>query len=575
MLAFLVAAVLGAAGLVSDQSGLYALSGLALLAFVSLIAWHRRVDRRRGHMAALADMNRIALARLARRWSEIPERPPIYPVDPGHPYAQDLDVVGHASLLHLLDDAGTHMGAGTLIRWLLGPAPPAVTVARSEAVGELAPRLDFREELGLRAGVAGERIDPAPLVAWAESRGWLTERRGLLWAARIAPLLLLLCLLSQWLGLQPYPLWLVAVLGNAWLASRLVPRAIGTIRLVSGLTDTLAGYVQALDLLDTTSFQSSRLRALQQAVRFSGSTAAAELRSLQRLTTVAQPTTSLPYLLIELSTLWNVHVLAALERWQARRGGDVRRWLAVLGEAEALSSLARLAHDNPDWAFASIDASRDSFVASNLAHPLLPSNVRVANDVRVGPPGTLLLVTGSNMSGKSTLLRAIGANAVLAQAGGPVCAARLALPPVALWTSMRVQDSLEHGVSHFMAELQRLKQVVDAAPSPRSDAKDTPRLLYLLDEILQGTNTAERQIAARRVIRLLLHRHAIGAVSTHDLTLAASPDLTPFVDAVHLSESVGDGESGPAMTFDYQLRPGIARSTNALRLMEMVGLPDD
>jgi len=182
-------------------------------------------------------------------------------------------------------------------------------------------------------------------------------------------------------------------------------------------------------------------------------------------------------------------------------------------------------------------------------------------------------VTGSNMSGKSTLLRAIGVNAVLAGAGGPVCAGGLRLPPVALWTSVRVQDSLERGVSFFMAELQRLKLVVDAARLRRE--LGGPRVLYLLDEILQGTNTVERQIAARRIIAFLVATGAIGAVSTHDLALADAPELAASVRPVHFTDTVGDGLSRPLMSFDYRLRPGVATTTNALRLMELVGLDLD
>lgn len=174
------------------------------------------------------------------------------------------------------------------------------------------------------------------------------------------------------------------------------------------------------------------------------------------------------------------------------------------------------------------------------------------------------------MSGKSTLLRSIGVNAVLAGAGGPVCAAALRLPPVALWTSVRVQDSLERGVSYFMAELQRLKLVVDAAD--RRAAEGGAPVLYLLDEILQGTNTAERQIAARQIIGHLVRRGAIGAVSTHDLALADAPELAGSAGAVHFRDTIGDGASGPTMSFDYTLRPGVATTTNALRLMELVGL---
>jgi DNA mismatch repair ATPase MutS len=276
------------------------------------------------------------------------------------------------------------------------------------------------------------------------------------------------------------------------------------------------------------------------------------------------------YPLIELTTLWNVHVLHLLEGWQTRSGSRARGWLAALGEAEALAALATLAHDHPDWVFPEIDPAAPSLSARGLGHPLLPDEVRVDNDVELGPAGSFLLVTGSNMSGKSTLLRSIGVNVVLASAGGPVCAAAFRAPPLSLWTSMRVQDSLEHGVSYFMAELQRLKAVVDGVRATATAGERVP--LYLLDEILQGTNTAERQIAARRIIAELVRLGALGAVSTHDLTLAAAPELAAVSRPVHFTESFAETEAGPVMTFDYRMRPGLATSSNALRVMQIVGL---
>jgi DNA mismatch repair ATPase MutS len=189
--------------------------------------------------------------------------------------------------------------------------------------------------------------------------------------------------------------------------------------------------------------------------------------------------------------------------------------------------------------------------------------------VEVGPPGTCLLVTGSNMSGKSTLLRAVGVNAVLAQAGGPVCARRLAMPPLAPFTSMRVQDSLEEGVSYFMAALRRLKRLVSEAEGA---AAGGPPLLYLLDEILQGTNTAERQVAVRRIVAHLLELPALGAITTHDLELASAPELAGRCRAVHFTEGVTAEGEGVRLSFDYKLRPGVATSRNALKLLQLVGL---
>jgi DNA mismatch repair ATPase MutS len=226
---------------------------------------------------------------------------------------------------------------------------------------------------------------------------------------------------------------------------------------------------------------------------------------------------------------------------------------------------------NPGWALPEVVDARTDTVkqirASNLGHPLIPDDRRVGNDVEVGPPGTVLLITGSNMSGKSTLLRAIGVNAVLAQAGGPVCAAALRVPAADLETSIRVQDSLEHGLSYFMAALARLKGVLD-----RARHRDDGRIvLYLLDEILQGTNTGERAIAVRGVARHLLKAGAIGAMTTHDLGLAAEEPLNTAGRLAHFTELVD--EHG-AMTFDYRLRPGLATSRNALRLMRFIGIEE-
>jgi DNA mismatch repair ATPase MutS len=263
-------------------------------------------------------------------------------------------------------------------------------------------------------------------------------------------------------------------------------------------------------------------------------------------------------------------VLWLLERWQRDAGPRARVWLAALGQIEALAAIATLLFDNPRWVFPTL-WDQPVLSAHDLGHPLLPQHVRVGNDVTLGPPGDFLLITGSNMSGKSTLLRSIGVNAVLAQAGGPVCAAEMQLGSLSLATSMRVQDSLEQGVSYFMAELQRLKLIVELAEQVRAEGSRT--LLFLLDEILHGTNTTERQIAARLIIRHLLDQGATGAVSTHDLALADAPDLANNSTTVHFTEQFTRGSNGLAMHFDYKLRPGVATSTNALKLMEMIGLP--
>ncbi|MBO0684386.1 MAG: DNA mismatch repair protein MutS [Candidatus Dormibacteraeota bacterium] len=542
-------------------------AALLLVVFGWLVWHHAGLERRRREALLRQRINDEALARLGRRWNTLPHRlqPP---ADPAHPYAQDLDLFGRASLLHLLDCTTGPMGSGTLAGWLLAPADPGVVEGRQAGVRELASLLELREELQVRGRSrdAGQTPDPEPFLAWCEDAPWLRHRPALLWAARLSPLLLWASLVAWLVRLAPVPLWpvfLVANLGIGLLAAEATQRVLARVVEHKGALDQ---YGEQLGLLAGAGFSAPDLERLRSAAAAGGVSSDRLLRRLDRIVGFAVPPGSVAWLALQALFLWNVHVLWALERWQALAGGRARTWLQALGELEALASLAGLAHAHPSWAFPELDPDAEGLVAEAIGHPLLPPAVRIDNDVSLGPPGTFLLVTGSNMSGKSTLLRSIGVNSVLAAAGAPVCARRLRLPPVRLWTSMRVADSLEEGVSQFLAEVRRLKQIVDAASEPGA------RLLYLLDEVLRGTNTAERQVAARRVIAHLAGRGTLGCVSTHDLTVADTPRLAAVARPVHLKESITARDGRPAMSFDYRLRPGLATSTNALRLMEAMGL---
>ena len=548
--------------------------GILLLAlFVGLAIYHNRLGRRRRRATVLAEINAEGLARIGRDWAALPA-PSAVELPPDHPFAADLDLVGRASLLHLVDTTSTPMGEQTLAGWLLSPAIAQGALGaveeRQAAVAELAPRLELRQELTARGRLAAsERRDPEPLLRWAEGPRWLAHRPWLVALAWVGPLLLAGLIVAQLTGVVTAPWWLLVFFANL-LLSQLLARPANAIALaVNAQHWAMLGYAGQIALVAEAPAPGRALARLQAALGAGGEAAPALLRRLGRIAAFPLPPVSPLYLPLQALCFWDIHVLAAMERWQAVAGPHVRQWLARLGEVEALAALAGLAHDNPDWAFPRIDAEADELRATELGHPLLAAGERVENDVTVGPPGTFLLVTGSNMSGKSTLLRAIGVNTVLAGAGAPVCANSFSLPPVSLWTSVRVQDSLERGVSFFMAELQRLKLIVAAARATGDGAG--PRVLYLLDEMLQGTNTAERQIAARRIIVELVNQGAIGAVSTHDLALAEAPELSARARAVHFTDLVGDGVTGPLMSFDYRLRPGVATTTNALRLMQLVG----
>ncbi|HLZ24398.1 MAG TPA: hypothetical protein VKQ30_19965 [Ktedonobacterales bacterium] len=548
---------------------------VALLLGVAFVAAFRRqgeLDHQHNRFADLYRINDEGPARIARDWSALPLRQPPTP-STGSQYAADLDLLGHASLQHLLNTATTPAGQAVLERWLLDPADPDTVRQRQAAVAELAPNVDFRDELTLFGRLSG-MTQPAyeRFLAWAEREPWLLKRTALIWISRALPVCTVAALVASFASLTSYPIWIGFVIVNVLVTQSAGKEAERIIDMVAERQAVFLPYAGLFARIAAARFDAPLLQRIQRDLASGDLDADVEMRRLGRIMQFGDLRLAVFFPLLQAFLLWNFHTLWLLENWQRTAGPHVRRWLETLAELEAIGALATLAFDNPEWAFPDISESEPSiFVASDLGHPLLPPGLRVGNDITIGPPGTFLFVTGSNMSGKSTLLRAIGLNIVLAQAGGPVCATALRLPPVALATSMRISDSLEYGVSYFLAELRRLKDVVDDAKAARADGQRVP--LFLLDEILHGTNTNERQIAARRIIRHLLALGATGAVSTHDLTLGDSPDLKAVSQQVHFTEDFSRGPDGPAMHFDYRLRPGIATSTNALKLMEIVGLP--
>jgi hypothetical protein len=363
------------------------------------------------------------------------------------------------------------------------------------------------------------------------------------------------------------PWWIFTLAASFTLASMHRKRIHALMDAASGGQERFGRYAALLALFLETEAEAPILRTLKERVSSGPHSAPAELRRLGRLVGWADVRFSgMAHAPLQALLAWDLHVLGVLERWKRRVGPRVRMWLEGLGEMEGLLALAALSADHPDWCFPVITSAGESVVqASALGHPLLPPSTCVCNDVEVGPPGSFLFVTGSNMSGKSTLLRAIGINSVLAQAGAPVCAREMTLSPLAVQTSMRTADSLSEGVSQYMAELRRIQRVVGRA-------RETDGVLYLLDEPLQGTNEAERRVANRTILGHLLQAGAIGAVATHDLQLDGTPRLEKAARAVHLEGQVREGETGPLLTFDYRLRPGRATSTNALALLRAVGL---
>ncbi len=548
----------------------------AIVLFVVLVALSSRARARVVRLADLIAINEEGVFRVRREWSALEHRH-WNAVPVSHPYAEDLDVFGSASLVQLFPALSVAPGRTTMASWLLAASAPAELTLRQQAVAELKDKADWRDELVLhtrRINIDAERLQA--LQNWAEQHDRLEDGRWINRLAMALPVTAAILAIARALGLVTHAYWLMPLALGALLTMRFRRALKLALAQVQGQRNVLRGYAGVAQTISDSHFDSALLQQTHRQLGGDDAGAARQMRSLETLADCADVRLSpMLHFFVQALTLWDFHVVHLLNVWKRTAGAHIAPWMEALGAVESLAALATLAHDNPDWVFPNIGTEKPAKLeATALGHPLLAASGRVANDVVLGPPGTLLFVTGSNMAGKSTLLRAIGLNVVLAQAGSVVCALKMRCAPVSLYTSMRVQDSLERGVSYFMAELERLKLIVDAADA--THRASGPTLLYLLDEILHGTNSAERAIAARHVLAHLIAVGAIGAVTTHDLQLADNDVLVRAAQHVHFREDFARTPDGrPSMHFDYQLRPGKATSSNALKLLELVGLATD
>jgi hypothetical protein len=568
-----VLVALGAVGLVGASVwgplGAAAWWGVAgaVVVFAALVIVHGRVLSGAERAAAGVRFHERGLARMDDAWSALPSTGVRFAAE-DHPYTDDLDVFGPSSLFQRLDRTETRFGEERLAKLLTAACDPVDldgVRARQAAVKDLAARVVFRERFSAAGAIAAEdKPDPAPFLAWAEGAMPFEGRKAWAIVAWILPAFVLAGAIASEVAGAPFWAWALPLALEVAVLSATSRYTAPIAGAISAREGAFARFGEMLALLAAEPFEAPLLREAQARLRASGAEATTEMARLQRhLSFLEARNNEVWRFFIGPVLLWDIHWVGALEGWRLRAGRHVRPWLEAIGEIEAVASLAGLAFECPEYAFPEL-SNAPIFEAAALGHPLIAPKKRVCNDVALRGPGTALVITGSNMSGKSTLLRAIGVNAVLALAGGPVCAKRLVLGPVRVAASMRVRDSLAEGVSRFYAEVRKLKGVIERARALR-----VPATLFLLDEVLHGTNSRERLIGARAIVHELIARGAMGGVSTHDLALGDLEEALPgAVKNVHFEEQV----EGDTMTFDYRLREGVVHSSNALRIMRMVGI---
>lgn len=530
---------------------------LPLGTFAALVLWHALVlnaqDRRRHARAWHAR----GLARLSDQWQGQGDDGRLW-LD-ASPLAADLDLCGEGSLFQLLNTAQTDIGAATLAAWLDAPASADDIARRQEAVRELREAAAFREALAVVG--AGTAVSHAgALVRWASgtSHGFTMGHARL---AAGAALVSAAAVCTAAAGLLSSPVVLVWLVAQALVASRIRQRVHRVVHAVDAAAHELGLLAALLDTIEATTFHAPLLQELQGTMRGQTVRPSQQLRRLRRLISARDALRNELLRPLGALLLVRTQLAIAIDRWHSEHAAQVVSWVRAVGALEALASIATYAHEHPDHAWPVVAAGPPRYEALGLAHALLPHGA-VSNDVALGaaaPP--LLLISGSNMSGKSTLLRAVGLSVVLTNIGAPVRATALILTPLALGVSIRVSDSVQSGTSRFYAELQRLRSVVDAA--------DRGPCLFLLDEVLAGTNSHDRRVGADALFHRLTGSGAIGIVTTHDLALTHFADA---VDAPARNAHFEDQVVADRLAFDYVLRPGVATRSNAITLMRAVGV---
>ncbi len=532
---------------------------IPVIGFFALGPTQQRITEQRRRCERAAELYQLGVARIDDQWAGKGSGGERF-LDRTHPYAEDLDLFGKGSLFELLSIARTRVGEHTLAGWLLTSATPSVISARQEAVIELRPALDLREDMALLAEGVHTGSDARVLTNWASAPSWqITSATRLL--TRVLAGLAVVGLILWIVGFGYLP-FLAAVLAGKVFMFRHRKEMLKVLSGVDAPGKDLQLLVEVLQRLERERFKSPLLAELRTKLDVDGKAPSYQIAKLKRLIELLDSARNIFFAPIAFILLWPLQCAIAIETWRQHSGLAVGRWLAAVGEFEALNSLASYSYEHPDDPFPVLAEGETIFNGEELGHPLIPQAQGVRNSLRLGQEPSLMIVSGSNMSGKSTLLRTVGTNTVLALAGSTVRAKSLTISPVQIAASIRIQDSLQAGASKFYAEITRLRQVVELT-------KHELPVLFLLDEILHGTNSHDRKIGAEGVVRGLVARGAIGLVTTHDLSLTQIVDeLESKAANVHFEDHLEGGK----MSFDYQLRPGVLQKSNALELMRSVGL---
>jgi len=535
--------------------------GPPILFFLILVIKHHQINKRINFLQNLVQINETALLRLSGKWTSFLNSGNRF-INPDHPYSTDLNIFGQGSLFQHINATTSFMGNQALAKILNKHPNYEEILSRQQAVKELAYNLDWRQHLQATGmNNVHQGLNPAQLLAWAEGKPLIINNRYI-YLIRLLPVITVSFIILWILHIIPLYLpvfTLIIQLAIVIFSEKTVRQAFGA---AGKAVAELECYSSLLKCIESKDFRTPLLGNLKQKLFINKQPSSYQIKVLSKIADRISLRYSQIHFFINIAVFWDLFTLKKLERWKIQSGISMRVWLDVIGDFEALSTLAGLAHDNPEWVFPEVTNSPPAFEAVSLGHPLINNDIRVCNDVSLSGPGTVFVITGSNMSGKSTFLRTIGINLVLAYAGAPVCARVMRCSLMNVYSSMQVHDNLEYRISTFYAELKRIKTIVDAAKLGKP-------IIFLLDEIFKGTNSKDRIFGAKAVIGHLCGLSAIGLITTHDLDLGVlEKEIPRCVRNYHFTDTITDNQ----IYFDYRLKPGISQTTNAIALMKMIGI---
>ncbi len=530
-----------------------------LAGFYRLVLWHQQLLHEKQIEEALALINQEELAFMQDDFQSFADGKEF--MDPAHPNSIDMDIFGPYSFFQYANRTTTSMGKKRLAEYLTTVVDKPEILARQEAIAELQDQLEWRQKFrahGMSTEDAPEHLEQ--LKVWLAQPDFIQSNSMNKAALIIAPILAFLGLFV-WIFYWPWYFAMIFFLPAFYMLRTTLDQVNQTHVQTTNAGKTLAYYAYLIEHLEEKHFQSDKLQSLSSALDTDAKKASVRLKRLSYIIHQLNLRHNAFVIILNVFTLWDLQWVLRLEKWKSEQRDDLPQWFAALAEFEALLSFATVYYNRPDWVFPEI-TEQPLFDATSLGHPLIAPKERVANDIQIPTAGHIKLVTGSNMAGKSTFLRTVGLNIVLAMAGAPVCAKKLSLPILELYSSMRTQDALHESTSSFYAELKRLKIIIEAV-------EEKPNIFFLMDEILKGTNSNDRHTGSKALITQLIKSKGSGIIATHDLELGAMAESADgAIENLCIEVAVENGK----LIFDYKLKPGVSQSFNATLLMREMGI---